>query len=228
MKAQSDFPSGQKHTGAGSPLFAGYYQKKSLLSDKNSPIFKIFSPLIRMGNWQRKPCGTVVYCSTSISGCLKLEKLPVSREFPWRRVRSALGRQPVSSVGGGATPQRFRSRPCAEGRSASSRTDNDSDKACQSRSGCRYEFHHAPSRTTAIADFRRRLPVRRRRSARRVTWTIRRSSGPRLLRSILPGSTPTTAPSTFEAKRTSEKTQMLAKSHKRTRQGCIIEAIAPC
>jgi hypothetical protein len=42
------------------------------------------------------PCGTAVFCSKTVARCLKIAKFPVSREFVWRRVRSALRRQPGS------------------------------------------------------------------------------------------------------------------------------------
>jgi hypothetical protein len=90
----------------------------------------------------------------------KYLRVPQTREIPCQQGISletgaiSTGSPARPFRGRRCPPQRFRSRPCAEGRSASSRTDNDFDKACPSRSDCRYEFHHAPD----ADDGNRRLP----------------------------------------------------------------------
>jgi hypothetical protein len=67
-----------------------YRKKKSLL-------FEIFSLLIFAGNSPRSGCSTAASCCEIASQSPKNVKFPVSREFAWRRVRSALRRQPVLS-----------------------------------------------------------------------------------------------------------------------------------
>ena len=72
----------------------------SLLPLTNCLLFEIFSLLICVGNCAKSRCGTAASCSKIVSGSLGIAifpvKFPVSREFGWRRVRSALRRQPTS------------------------------------------------------------------------------------------------------------------------------------
>ena len=71
----------------------------SLFLRNNSLILKISSLLTCVGNCLRSGCCTAVSCSDIGSNTLKIAKFPVkfpvSREFVWRRVRSALRRQPA-------------------------------------------------------------------------------------------------------------------------------------
>ena len=75
---------------------------KSLIPFENSLFFKIFSLLICVGNCFRSGCSAAVSCTKSCSRSPKIAnfpvKFPVSREFAWRRVRSALRRQGGSSA----------------------------------------------------------------------------------------------------------------------------------
>jgi hypothetical protein len=68
--------------------------------ENNSLILKIFSLLNSVGNCSRSLCSTAVSCyqisSLSPEIAIFPVKFPVSREFAWRRVRSALRRQPSS------------------------------------------------------------------------------------------------------------------------------------
>jgi hypothetical protein len=70
----------------------------SLFLLKNSLFFKIFSLLICVGNYAKTACSAAV--SRSEIGFRTLKnakfpvKFPVSWEFAWRQVRSALRRQP--------------------------------------------------------------------------------------------------------------------------------------
>ncbi|SIO47530.1 hypothetical protein SAMN05443247_05916 [Bradyrhizobium erythrophlei] len=70
----------------------------SLLFAKKSLYFEIFSLLICVGNCAKSGCGAAVSCYGIGPGSLEIAifpvKFPVSREFAWRRVRSALRRQP--------------------------------------------------------------------------------------------------------------------------------------
>src|ERR1700687_2234089 len=72
----------------------------SLFLVLNSLFFKIFSLLNSVGNCSRSRCSTAVTCYEIGSLCPEIAKFPVkfpvSREFQWRRVRSALRRQPAS------------------------------------------------------------------------------------------------------------------------------------
>jgi hypothetical protein len=64
----------------------------------SSLFSKIFSLLSFVGNWPRNRCSTAVSCSEIRFSGPEVAKFPVkfpdSREFLWRRVRSALRRQP--------------------------------------------------------------------------------------------------------------------------------------
>jgi hypothetical protein len=70
----------------------------SLIPAKNSLFFEIFSLLICVGNCAKSDCSAAVSCYEIGLGSLEIAKFPVkfpvSREFAWRRVRSALRRQP--------------------------------------------------------------------------------------------------------------------------------------
>ena len=70
----------------------------SLIPTKNSLFFEIVSLLICVGNCARSHCGAAVSSHEIGSRSLKIArfpvKFPVSREFAWRRERSALRRQP--------------------------------------------------------------------------------------------------------------------------------------
>jgi hypothetical protein len=61
---------------------------------------KIFSLISFAGNWVRNGCSTAVSCSETRSSGSEIgkipDKFPVSRESAWRRVRSALRRQPAT------------------------------------------------------------------------------------------------------------------------------------
>jgi hypothetical protein len=78
----------------------------SLLRLRNSLFGRIISLLIFVGNCPKSGCSTAV--SYYDSGLWVAEiskfpvKFPVSREFPWRRVRSPLRRQPTSHSTGGS------------------------------------------------------------------------------------------------------------------------------
>lgn len=75
-------------------------ESNSLILSKNSQFFEILSQLIRVGNSSKSRCGTGVSWPTHLSQSSKNvkfpAKFPVSREFLWRRVRSALRRQPAT------------------------------------------------------------------------------------------------------------------------------------
>ena len=70
----------------------------SLIPTKNSLFFEIVSLLICVGNCARSHCGAAVSSHAIGARSLKIArfpvKFPVSREFAWRRERSALRRQP--------------------------------------------------------------------------------------------------------------------------------------
>jgi hypothetical protein len=72
----------------------------SLIPPKNFLIIEIFSLLICVGNCARSDCGAAVFCYEIGLGSPEIAKFPVkfpvSREFAWRRVRSALRRQPMT------------------------------------------------------------------------------------------------------------------------------------
>ena len=72
----------------------------SLFLRNNSLILKIFSLLICVGNCSRSGCSAAVSWHVIVSLSPRIAKFPVkfpvSREFAWRRVRSALRRQPGS------------------------------------------------------------------------------------------------------------------------------------
>ena len=74
----------------------------SLIPAKNSLFLEIFSLLICLGNCAKSDCGAAVSCYEIGPGSPEIAKFPVkfpvSREFPWRRVRSTLRRQPPISV----------------------------------------------------------------------------------------------------------------------------------
>jgi hypothetical protein len=87
---------------AGAALTTGtVYRESSLFLPRNSLFFELFSLLIFLGNCAKKRCNTAASCSTSVAqrpeNAKFPVKFPVSREFAWRRVRSALRRQPVFS-----------------------------------------------------------------------------------------------------------------------------------
>jgi mono/diheme cytochrome c family protein len=73
--------------------------QKSLLPDRNSLFFEIFSLLICLGNCLRSRCVTAASCYEISSHIPKIAKFPVkfpvSREIAWRRVRIPLRRQPA-------------------------------------------------------------------------------------------------------------------------------------
>src|ERR1700724_3618517 len=79
----------------------------SLIPAKRSLITEIFSLLICVGNCARSDCGAAVSCYEIGLGSPEIAKFPVkfpvSREFAWRRVRSALRRQPTSPAPGDFT-----------------------------------------------------------------------------------------------------------------------------
>jgi hypothetical protein len=74
--------------------------RPSLLCLEKSLLLEIFSLSIFIGNCSRSDCSTASSCSEI--GSQRPEptkfpvKFPVSRVFSWRRVRSALRRQPTS------------------------------------------------------------------------------------------------------------------------------------
>jgi hypothetical protein len=74
----------------------------SLIESVFSLFFEKFSLLICLGNLAKSHCSGVVSSYDISSGSLKIAefpvKFPVSREFAWRRVRSALRRQGGSLV----------------------------------------------------------------------------------------------------------------------------------
>jgi hypothetical protein len=74
--------------------------ENSLFLVDNSLFLKIFSLLSSVGNCTRSRCGTATSCSKKAALGSKIAKFPVkfpvSREFAWRRVRTALRRQPGS------------------------------------------------------------------------------------------------------------------------------------
>lgn len=70
----------------------------SLVPPKNSLIRKIIFLLVCVGNLVKTRCGTAVSSSETVFGSPNIAKFPVKflarREMKWRRVRSALHRQP--------------------------------------------------------------------------------------------------------------------------------------
>jgi hypothetical protein len=82
-----------------SPIF----REHSLLPAKNSLFPEIFSLLICVGNCAKSDCGAAVSCYEIGLGSPEIAKFPVkfpvSREFAWRRLRSALRRQPGRPAG---------------------------------------------------------------------------------------------------------------------------------
>src|ERR1700722_13934365 len=74
----------------------------SLIPAKNSLFLEIFSLLICVGNCAKGDCSAAVSCYEIGLGSPEITKFPVkfpvSREFAWRRVRSALRRQPNSQA----------------------------------------------------------------------------------------------------------------------------------
>ena len=72
----------------------------SLIQLISSLFLENLSLLICLGNCARSHCSAAVSSHEIGSGSLKIAKFPVkfpvSREFAWRRVRSALRRQPAS------------------------------------------------------------------------------------------------------------------------------------
>jgi hypothetical protein len=85
-----------------------FCDSNSLLPLTNCLLFEIFSLLICIGNCAKSRCGTAVSCSNIVFGSPGIAifpvKFPVSREFAWRRVRSALRRQPGSPSLGETVP----------------------------------------------------------------------------------------------------------------------------
>ena len=83
-------------------------RRNSLLPEKDSLFPKIFSLLICVGNCSRSGCSTAVsrieFGSQSPRIVKFPVKFPVSREFAWRLVRSALRRQPGSAALAEAVP----------------------------------------------------------------------------------------------------------------------------
>ncbi len=79
-----------------------FCRSNSLISLKNSLFFEIFSLIICLGNCARSRCSTVVYCVELGSQGPRIAKFPVkfpvSGEFTWRQVRSALRRRGGSPV----------------------------------------------------------------------------------------------------------------------------------
>jgi hypothetical protein len=84
----------------------------SLIPAKNSLFFETFSLLICVGNCAKSDCGAAVSCYEIGLGSPKIAKFPVkfpvSREFAWRRARSALRRQPTSAAPGESTLSNLR------------------------------------------------------------------------------------------------------------------------
>jgi hypothetical protein len=80
------------------------FRINSLFLVLNSLFFKTLSLLIRVGNYSRSGCGMAVSCYEIGPGSPQIAKFPVkfpvSREFAWRLVRSALRRQPGSLATG--------------------------------------------------------------------------------------------------------------------------------
>jgi hypothetical protein len=72
----------------------------SLIKPFSSLFSETFSLLIWVGNCEKSPCSAAVSGWETRSRIPRIEKFPVifpvSREFTWRRVRSALRRQPRS------------------------------------------------------------------------------------------------------------------------------------
>jgi hypothetical protein len=66
----------------------------SLAPPKNSLIRKIIFLLVCVGNFVKTRCGTAVASSETVFGSPNIAKFPARREMKWRRVRSALHRQP--------------------------------------------------------------------------------------------------------------------------------------
>jgi hypothetical protein len=89
-----------------SDIMRCFLRRNSLLPPKKSLFLEIFSLLIFAGNCPRSGCSTAASCyeiaSRSPNNAKFPVKFPVSREFAWRRVRSALRRQP-GSPGAGET-----------------------------------------------------------------------------------------------------------------------------
>ena len=81
----------------------------SLIPFENSLFPKIFSLIICVGNFTRSRCGAAVSCYEIGPGSLEIAKFPVkfpdTRESGWRRVRSALRRQPGSAALREAVPK---------------------------------------------------------------------------------------------------------------------------
>ena len=75
-------------------------RRNSLFPPENSLFLEIFSLLIRIGNCPKSHCVAADFCSEIVfrsDGIAHFPvKFPVSREFAWRRARSALRRQPGS------------------------------------------------------------------------------------------------------------------------------------
>jgi hypothetical protein len=76
----------------------------SLIPAKHSLFLEIFSRLIFVRNCAKSDCGAAVSCYEIDLGSPEIAKFPVkfpvSREFAWRLVRSALRRQPGSAATG--------------------------------------------------------------------------------------------------------------------------------
>jgi hypothetical protein len=87
----------------------------SLILSKKSLFFKKVSLLICVGNYWRSGCNASVSCIEIGSQSPKIAKFPVkfpvSREFAWRRVQSALRRQPgIPALGEMAPDSRRKAR----------------------------------------------------------------------------------------------------------------------
>src|SRR5471030_2024449 len=74
-------------------------RRNSLFPLENSLFLEIFSLLSRIGNCPKSHCVAANSCSEIVFRSHGIAdfpvKFPVSREFAWRRVRSALRRQPA-------------------------------------------------------------------------------------------------------------------------------------
>jgi hypothetical protein len=77
-------------------------RRNSLFPPENSLFREIFSLLIRIGNCPKSHCVAADFCSEIVFRSHGIAhfpvKFPVSREFAWRRVKTALRRQPGSSM----------------------------------------------------------------------------------------------------------------------------------
>jgi hypothetical protein len=78
--------------------FCPCFGVKSLIPFENSLFFEIFSLIICVGNCSRSDCSAAVSWYSIVPLSPRIAKFPVkfpdTREFAWRRARSALRRQP--------------------------------------------------------------------------------------------------------------------------------------